>query len=391
MAIKLLDYYDDGMQNVSELLQWSQQNFSTLYWRKNRSIYLTLVSEVMLQQTTVSTVAARIHSFMSKFPSMSDLAQANVEEVVKEWQGLGYYQRARRLHNTAIYLMRENQGNIPLDLNLLQRVPGIGPYTASALLAIGANLPYLAIDVNVIRVFMRLMGPDILGVSINSQVAQVRQAIESYFQLKLRNKISNFTAFNEALMDVGRVYCQANKKECLHCPLRMNCYAKKLTLLQDPWNNWKKNTSKKKVSSNYQLKLARFVIMQKNAIMLVQRKKGTWLEGQWELPTLIMKTNNDKFQQYEYGNISLTKELEQLHRSHQNVFEIKSSITQYKILNIIFSNKISSNQYWHSKFQKKIQSEINHKFKESKFIPTEQLDQLALSSVTLKILAKILH
>ena len=141
-----------------KLVDWSQKNYAHLPWRKNRSLYGTLVSEIMLQQTTVSTVEKHFERFISKYPNISSLAKIDEEQMLIEWKGLGYYRRARNLLNAAKQIENEFMGNIPENFQQLKSIKGIGDYTANAILSIGANKKALPLDANLERVFSRLYG-----------------------------------------------------------------------------------------------------------------------------------------------------------------------------------------------------------------------------------------
>ncbi|RPJ67810.1 MAG: A/G-specific adenine glycosylase, partial [Alphaproteobacteria bacterium] len=131
-----------------KLIEWSNDQYSHLPWRSQRTLYRTLVSEIMLQQTTVGTVLNHFEKFLSEYPTIFDLAQTNEEQICISWKGLGYYRRARSLRSLAIQIVEQFKGEIPTDLASLLKLKGIGPYTANAIVAIGADLRGLAVDAN---------------------------------------------------------------------------------------------------------------------------------------------------------------------------------------------------------------------------------------------------
>ena len=141
-----------------ELIEWSQREFSDLPWRTKRSLYHTLVSEIMLQQTTVSTVLNHFERFIQKFPTLHQLSQISEDDIIVEWKGLGYYRRARNLLKIAKMIDSKFQGEIPTNYDTLITIDGIGPYTANALIAMGTNQPALALDANLERVLSRYYG-----------------------------------------------------------------------------------------------------------------------------------------------------------------------------------------------------------------------------------------
>ena len=142
----------------SQLLTWSGREFGHLPWRKNRTLYRTLVSEIMLQQTTVSTVLQHYERFLVRFPDLQSLAKASEEELLVAWKGLGYYRRAKNLKKIAEAIARDWNGEFPEQGADLQMISGIGPYTSNALISIGMDRPALAVDANLERVLARLYG-----------------------------------------------------------------------------------------------------------------------------------------------------------------------------------------------------------------------------------------
>ena len=182
-----------------------------LPWRRTHDPYRILVSEVMLQQTQVGRVIPKYRSFLARFPTMRALARARFAEVLRVWLGLGYNGRALRLWRCARTIVRESGGKLPADVAQLERLPGIGPYTAAAVAAIafGAQVP--AVDVNVRRVLTRaLAGRDQISPSRVSLLAQAAMPK------------SSAAAWSQALMDIGSLYCKASPR-CQDCPLRVSC------------------------------------------------------------------------------------------------------------------------------------------------------------------------
>lgn len=297
------------------LLKWSAQNYSHLPWRENRTLYGTLVSEIMLQQTTVGAVLSKYTSFLQKFKSIKSLAGASDEELQIAWKGLGYYRRARNLKLACTYIYKELKGEVPLDYEHLLEIPGIGPYTASAILSIGAGLPYLAVDANVERVLARFF-----AIEVKKGPALYKTLHTQYMSKLGRDFQSHPRDFNEALMDVGRVYCQARKANCPLCPLNKHCQAAKLaTPLKFPIDQ------QKKVIKFEELKLIRMIVVNKTGqVLAFQKQKGQWLEGQFELPTFLISSTDKTFKQY----LPLPKKMD-----HKKIPMLKTGITKYNIEN----------------------------------------------------------
>lgn len=318
--------------NLDKLLEWSQKEFKHLPWRSERTLYRTLVSEIMLQQTTVSTVLNHFERFLKEFPTLGDLARASEEELLIAWKGLGYYRRAKNLKKIAEFLCENFNSQIPCDYETLTSIPGIGPYTANALIAIGNNKKALAIDANLERVISRLFGlKETKGVKLQAKITNEFQSGNIFSSVK------NFRALNEALMDLGRTNCQARKATCELCLLRSECVAfNEKAVLSYPVD-----TKMKKASVEHELKLLRLVIAQDNKILVYQKNEKEWLSGQYELPTFIVETTDEKLKQYpkiEYDTTDLPS--------------VKTSITKYKITN--FALKLNLTQLKKLKFPREV-------------------------------------
>ncbi len=297
---------------AQKLIRWSKLNYADLPWRKKRSLYNTLVSEIMLQQTTVSTVKPRFLSFIKRFPDLKSLAQADEAHVLKAWEGLGYYSRARRLHWAANTISKMK--NFPDTHENLVEIKGIGLYTANAILAIGMDKRALAIDANIERVLARYFGIyEFKGIC-------AKKLTQEFADKKILNFKVSFRDFNEALMDLGRTYCRANKVDCLLCPLRKSCKSfKDKNALLTP-----KKVLKKKVVKE-DLNILRVVFKKSDKYLFFKRPKGKWLQDQLELPSFIIA--NSKLKQYpRLKSFNLEK-----------LPHIESTITKYKIKNYILN------------------------------------------------------
>ena len=255
-----------------ELINWSKKNYSDLPWRRKRSLYNTLVSEIMLQQTTVGTVINHFDKFINKYPTIEALSKTSEEEICIAWKGLGYYRRARNLRKAAIGIVEDFQGKIPLDFEKLKTIPGIGEYTASALLAIGANKKALAIDANLERVLSRLY-----RISVEKGPKLQKELKTLFEQGKLFKGRSNLNwrNLNESLMDLGRVYCQANKVDCLACPLSKDCAVANENPLIYP-----SKLKKGKKRESIDLELLRVLVKKDNLFLAYKKSENEWLSGQ---------------------------------------------------------------------------------------------------------------
>lgn len=200
------------------LLAWYDRHARTLPWRGIHSPYRTWVSETMLQQTRVETVIGYYARFLQRFPTVAELAAAPEDDVLKMWEGLGYYSRARNLHKGAKQVVTEYGGVIPSSVEELRKISGIGPYTAGAIASIAFDQPVPAVDGNVIRVVSRLR-----GIRENVGVPSVRRALEG--EASALVPADRPGDFNQAVMDLGATICTPGTPSCEKCPLQAECDA----------------------------------------------------------------------------------------------------------------------------------------------------------------------
>ncbi len=300
--------------DLKQLLSWSEKEFSHLPWRKNRSLYRTLVSEIMLQQTTVGTVKNHYEKFLITFPNLESLAKASESELLVAWKGLGYYRRARSLKKIAESIARDHAGEFPHDLEELQKISGIGPYTSNAIVAIGMNKRALAVDANLERVIARLLGLKTpKGIKLQKEIAEL------FRERKIFDDKLSWRALNEAFMDLGRTICQARKASCELCPVKKSCAAFKTgTPLAIPFS-----LKEKKKTQEHELTLLRAYVVKKGKVLVYEKEQGEWLAGQFEVPTFILKSTDAKLVQYPRLKEKLN--LEKL--------ILKTGITKYRIQN----------------------------------------------------------
>lgn len=200
---------------IQRLKKWFLKNKRELPWRKNPTSYQVWVSEVMLQQTQVSVVIEYYSRWMELFPTIEALAKAPIENVIKAWEGLGYYSRARRLHEGARQLLQENRKELPSDEASLRKIKGLGPYTSNAILSFAYHQKKAAVDGNVIRVITRheAIGEDTSKVAV---VERLRGIVQKFLPEE-----EPWVAM-EALIELGALICK-KKPQCGLCPLRLSC------------------------------------------------------------------------------------------------------------------------------------------------------------------------
>jgi A/G-specific adenine glycosylase len=204
----------------ARLGRWFIQNGRDLPWRRTTDPYAILVSEMMLQQTQVATVLPYFARWMERFPDLESLAKASEEAVLSQWQGLGYYARARNLHRAAQAVCERHSGRFPDTIDALRALPGIGPYTAGALAAFAFDRPEPLVDANIARLIARLID---LREPIDS-TAGSRALWETSRRLQPRGRAGG-RRFNSALMELGALVCRPARPDCERCPVRVHCAA----------------------------------------------------------------------------------------------------------------------------------------------------------------------
>ncbi|MCL7454098.1 MAG: A/G-specific adenine glycosylase [Anaerolineae bacterium] len=198
------------------LLAWYERHRRDLPWRHDQNPYAIWVAEIMLQQTRVETVIAYYQRFLQRFPTLEALAKAPLDDVLKAWEGLGYYARARNLHRAARWVVQEMNGRLPARSEDLSRLPGVGQYTASAIASIAFGQDAVALDGNLRRVLCRLFGIDDDPGRTNTQ----RRLTELAEAMLPSGQAGDF---NQALMDLGAMICTPTTPQCLLCPLLGSC------------------------------------------------------------------------------------------------------------------------------------------------------------------------
>lgn len=297
---KLVENIDESslpisIQEFQNTLDHWQANHGRhdLPWQQHPSPYRVLVSEVMLQQTQVKTVIPYFNRWMTRFPEISDLAQASEDEVMQLWQGLGYYSRARNLRKAAIYIEEECQGRFPQSLEALLKIPGVGRYTAGAIAAFAYDSYGPIVDGNVKRLFCRLFG--IEGVPGTSKVDNHLWRLAHYYTPKplenvqqnqlqepLANPISN-RRFAQGLLDMGATLCKPKNPNCQRCHFQNVCIAFKTNKVDElPTPKPKKQIPTKD---------GHFLWIEKKGAILLEKRDPNGIWGSlWCLPQIYIET-----------------------------------------------------------------------------------------------------
>ena len=202
------------------LLHWFRENGRDLPWRQTRDPYAIWLSEIILQQTQVKQGWAYWERFMRRWPTVEQLAEASEDEVLREWQGLGYYSRARNLHFAAKQIVA--LGGFPTTIEGIKGLKGVGDYTAAAIGSIAFDLPAAVVDGNVYRVLSRHFG---ISTPINSTEGKKEFALLAQELLPTSNLKSQSSNYNQAIMDFGAIQCTPASPDCMNCPLMESCVA----------------------------------------------------------------------------------------------------------------------------------------------------------------------
>jgi A/G-specific adenine glycosylase len=288
-----------------KLLRWFENNGRDLPWRKTRDPYAIWVSEIMLQQTQVATVIPYYKNFLKTFPTVRLLARAKLTKVLKAWEGLGYYSRARNLQHASKIIINHYRGKIPDDLKDLLSLPGIGRSTAGAILSFAYNQEEPILDGNVKRVLSRLFA--VSGHPTRGKTEGLLWKISESLIPKGRSN-----PFNQALMDLGSMLCTLKDPQCSYCPLRNLCRG----FLSGKPERYPLRTIKKIIPH----RVAVSAVIQKNGkVLLHQRPLKGLLGGLWEFPNWPIKTRkNLKHQMRE--NVKVGFELKVEVKSHLGTF-----------------------------------------------------------------------
>lgn len=217
MIAKMLQHFNDSSFR-DQLINWYEDNKRDLPWRENQDPYKVWVSEIMLQQTQVITVIPYFNRFTTKYPTVYDLARADTEEVLRQWEGLGYYSRARNLQHAVREVVADYNGQVPSNKKELGALKGIGPYTRGAILSIAFDQAEPAVDGNVMRVLSR-----VLKIEDNISEARVRKQFEEIVSRII--SVENPSSFNQGIMELGALICTPKKPKCSLCPVSQHCQA----------------------------------------------------------------------------------------------------------------------------------------------------------------------
>lgn len=338
----------------SRLLAWYRRHQRQLPWRDDPTPYRVWVSELMLQQTQVKAVLPYFARFIERFPDVRALAAASEQEVLAAWSGLGYYRRARALHRGARQIVSESNGRLPATFEDWLALPGVGRYTAGAIMSVAYGERYPILDGNVTRVLARLY-----LIRGNPRQSQVNSLLWEKAEDILPKR--SLSEFNQALMELGALVCTNRNPRCLLCPLEPDCEARKkgleLTVPEAP--------SRKSLES---VQMAAAVVHNKGRVLLYRRQHEDVMRDLWELPGGICRPEEEP-------QSALTREARERYGLALNpVREVA------KVKHHIMSRKITLHAY-----EARLKGKLGPRTKSRRWVRPEELDKTPMSSMTLKV------
>jgi len=356
--ISIMIHINHKRKIQTNLLRWFEKSGRDLPWRKTRDPYAIWVSEIMLQQTQVATVIPYHQKFLKSFPTVSHLAKADLSKVLKVWEGLGYYSRARNLHQASQMVVHHFGGKIPDNLKDLLSLPGIGRSTAGAILSFAYNKEAPILDGNIKRVLSRLF-------AIPGSKAKTEKILWGISESLIPKGHSN--PFNQALMDLGSMLCIPKDPQCPRCPLRYLCKAK----ASGAPERYPSKVAKKKIPH---ITAISALIQNDGRVLLNKRPPNGLLGGLWEFPNWKIEEKRRLRLRLRLRN-HIKKEM------GMNV-EVKESIG---VFHQTFSHfKLTLHIY-------QCQSSNSNKKRKGKWIPIKNLDQLAMPKIHRKIANVLSH
>ncbi len=316
---------------AKEILNWYDNNKRILPWRKHltkkQKQYFTLVSEIMLQQTQVKTVVPYFNNFIKKIPNLKTLAKINNQKLMKCWEGLGYYSRARNLKKAAKKIIKEFNGNLPDNVNQLKSLPGIGDYTSTAIMAIAFNKKFIPLDGNVERILKR-----IFYLKTEKEIRKDNLHKKKHFFGK-SNRPSDYA---QAIMEIGALICKPTNPLCIECPLQKNCIAYKK-------NNFDIKSKRKFNKVKY---FEAEIYKSKNKYLLIKNNKFNFLKNLLIFP--MREINQKKFKS------SLNKRINIKMSNMDMKITINKKIRKKNLSNSFLLNKDDIKNHILPSFTKKI-------------------------------------
>ena len=318
------NFKDQPNLNTAQIIEWYLLNKRDLPWRNTSSAYKIWLSEIILQQTRVAQGMEYYNKFIKHYPSVGELANASEEDVLKDWQGLGYYSRARNLHSAAKSIQEEHDGEFPSSYKKIRSLKGVGDYTAAAIASFAFNLPHAVVDGNVYRVLSRLFG---IETPIDSTEGKKEFAALAQELLPINQPAE----YNQAIMEFGALQCTPKSPNCEKCPFAAQCVAFKMQRIVNLPIKEKKLKQKKRYL-NY------LIIEYEEEILINKRDtKGIW-QNLYDFP--VIETNRSISANALVKNEAFKTLLK------NNPFKLESSSTERKH---ILSHQILFAKFYHLK------------------------------------------
>ncbi|MCG8650048.1 MAG: A/G-specific adenine glycosylase [Pirellulales bacterium] len=342
-------------------MNWFAAHARQLPWRDQPTAYRVWISEIMLQQTQVATVIPYFERFMASFPTIADLASADEQDLLGHWEGLGYYRRARSIHSAAKQIVQQHQGVFPSTFEQVIALPGIGRYTAGAILSISGQQRLPILEGNTQRVFSRW--------------AAVRGAVSQPPNIRLLWEIAEAMlpprapgTFNQAAMELGALVCTPRNPDCAHCPVKTSCQAHRSGLQQEIPGKVK--------HTRYEDRTEFALVIEKEAkgerkFLLRQLPAGGRWAGLWDFP----RTTKKSLDNVALATTELEKELGVKLRPGIRLKTIKHAVTKYRISLHVHEAKLASSRQPRGPWR---------------FVSMEELTDLPMS-VTGRKIVKLLH
>ena len=314
----LLDLFDSSRRRSlrGRLLRWFARHARNLPWRRTRDPYAVWLSEIMLQQTQVATVEGYFERFLARFPDIRTLAEADEQEVLRLWEGLGYYRRARQLHRAAQIVVAEHGGQFPQTMEAVRNLPGIGRYTAGAVLSIAFDVRAPILEANTQRLFCRL-----LGYQGRPDSTEGQRLLWQFAEMLLPRK--DVGQLNQALMELGSEICTPRAPACPECPAATLCEAQRRGLQASI-------PVPKSRSAATELREAAVLLKHKDRVLLVRCPEGGRWAGLWDFPRVGLTSETPDRQAAE-----LTDKVYHLTGSRieidRHLHTLRHGVTRYRI------------------------------------------------------------
>ena len=302
--------------NIDSILKWYDIHKRSLPWRATNDPYKIWLSETMLQQTQVNIVIPYYKKWINKYPTVQSVANANLDSLLKLWEGMGYYSRCRNFYNAANIIINHHNGKIPDNKKIFLLLPGVGEYISGAVLSIAFNKQYPAMDGNQKRVISRLLGLKKLSKHNELRIKK---------KLKLLVNCNRPGDINQALMDIGSSICKPKNVFCESCPLQQSCKA----FLSEMPLSYPEIVKQKPISIK---KMVAALISYRRKVLIIKRPEKGLLGGLWELP-MVEISNND-------SESSITKYVKKYYGLNiiveENLGEVNHAYTHFKVKIVLF-------------------------------------------------------